>query len=178
MPSSTCPSETMSTYIKWRVRVISCGCFTSKRLNRDYPAELKQCACNKTGAVVCNQKSKRKFGMLNVVFICKMSPVETDQPSNFSLCSKMKPWARCLRTRAEVHLKEQRQNFSTEMMQNSDWLHAGRNTLEVIRRESLFEPVSKCVIAACGWMGKFWNVSVILPVPQLTKQLYMVPVQY
>lgn len=68
----------------------------SKRLNCNYPAEFKQCACNKTDAVACNQKTNRKFDMLNAAFICKMSAVETAQPSNFSLCSTMKPWARCL----------------------------------------------------------------------------------
>lgn len=72
-------------------RVISCGCFTSKRLSCDYPAEFKQCACNKIDTIVCNQKSNRKFDMLNTAFTCKMSAVGTAQPSNFSLCSKMKP---------------------------------------------------------------------------------------
>lgn len=175
MPSSTYPPETMNTYIKWRVRVISCGCFTSKKLNCDYPAEFKQCACNKTDAVVCNQKSNRKFDVLNAAFICKMSAVETAQPSNFSLCSKMKPQARCLWTCAEVPVKGQRQNFSMEMMQNSDRLCAGRNSLEPMRRQALFESVSIFVIDTRDCTGKFWNVSisVILPVPQLTKQLYM-----
>ena len=163
MPSSTCPSETMNTYIKWRVRVISCGCFTSKRLSSDYPAEFKQCTGNKTDGIACNQKSNRKFDMLNTAFICKMSAVETAQPSNFSLCCKMKPWARCLWTHAEVPLKGWRWNFSVEMMQNSDWLRTGSNALEPIRRRALFEPVSKHVIATRDCMGKCWNVSSLLP---------------
>lgn len=49
-------------------------------------------ACNKTDAIICNQK----FDVPNAAFICKMSAVETAQPSNFSLCSEMKPWARYL----------------------------------------------------------------------------------
>lgn len=157
----------MNTYIKWRVRVISCGCFTSKRLNCDYPAEFKQCACNRTDAVACNQKSNRKFDVFNAAFICKVSAVATAQPSNFSLCSKTKPWARCLWTCAEVPVKGPRQNFSMKMMQNSDWLHAGRNTLEPIRRRALLEPVSKRVIATRDGMGKFWNVSSQLSCPFL-----------
>lgn len=76
--------------------------------------------------------------MLNAAFICKMSAVETAQLSNFSLCSKMKPGAKCLCTRAEVPVKGQRQNFSMEMMQNSHWLCEGRNAPEPIRSQALF----------------------------------------
>lgn len=55
-------------------------------------------------------------------------------------------------------------------------MQAGRSSLEPRRRQALFEPVSKHVIATHDCMGKF--ISVILPIPLLTKPLYTAPVRY
>lgn len=70
--------------------------------------------------------------MLSAAFICKMCAVKTARPSNFSLCSKMKPWARCLYRLAEVLVKGLRQNFCREMMQNPGYLCASSTIYHIM----------------------------------------------